>query len=258
MESGFRIGLGLVKNFIINHKSGVITFAFLLIFICYLRIEMILPVVISSSLDSLLLLLLFGIPYSLDLFIPNFVEDKVSYWFLTKKFDLFPYSSPALMYFLSFFRIMLFWAAIQSFFSKNYYFGNHLIQNLDGIFEIVFAIILYVVLINVGMMRRLLNKRAKENINEKYQKLLKKHSDFTKASLIPVTAFSFIMGIVGVTAKDLKLKSMESFLISIGIKDSGQMQQMFSVGVIFAFVIIVIATSYFANKLFQYLFDYIL
>lgn len=85
---------------------------------------------------------------------------------------------------------------------------------------------------------------------------MKKHSDFTKASLIPVTAFSVIMGIVGVTAKDFK--SMESFLISIGIKDSGQMQQMFSVGVIFAFVIIVIATSYFANKLFQYLFDYIL
>lgn len=256
MESRFRIGLGLVKNFIINHKSGVITFAFLLIFICYLRIETILPVVISSSLDSLLLLLLFGIPYSLDLFIPNLVEDKVSYWFLTEKFDLFPYSSPALMYFLSFFRIMLFWVAIQSFFSKNYYFGNHLIQNLDGIFEMVFAIILYVVLINVGMMRRLLNKRVKKNLNEKYQILLKKHSDFTKASLIPVTAFSVIMGIVGVTAKDFK--SMESFLISIGIKDSGQMQQMFSVGVIFAFVIIVIATSYFANKLFQYLFDYII
>ncbi len=37
MESRFRIGLELVKNFIINHKSGVITFAFLLILFAILE-----------------------------------------------------------------------------------------------------------------------------------------------------------------------------------------------------------------------------
>lgn len=235
----------------------VITILLLVILKC-INIFVGLPAIISSILMLITLLFIFGIPYSLDLFIPNRVENKAAYIFFIRRFDLFPYSSPAFMYFLSPFRIIFFWAVMQTFFSDNHYLGNQLLENWDGIIELILAIIFYVVLVNVGMRRKLLNRKLQGTLNEKYKKLLKKHSDFTKATLIPITALSVIMGVTGITTKDIKSDTLRIFTKSIGITNSRQVLSIFSIGMLLSLIIITIAVSYFINKIFQYVFEYVL